>query len=81
VKKVKIFSISLGFTSFAFGLLKFISPFKDWYAAQIETSGLPHFMYDFGIIGEVVIGVSFLLPFIGYVKDKPKRRLLIFANI
>ena len=81
MKGTKAFSISLGFISIAFGLLKFISPFKDWYAEQIKTSGLPQFMYAPGIIGEIVTGISFLFPFTGYLNEKQSRILLMFANI
>ena len=81
MKKVKIISISLGIISLAFGLLKFVSPFKDWYGAQIDTSGLPQFAYAFGIMGEIIIGVTFLVPLlVSTISVSRKKWLLIFAN-
>ena len=59
MKKTKTLSIILGTISVLFGILKFVSPFKDWYAAQIETSGLPQFAYVIGIGGEIIIGLAF----------------------
>lgn len=81
MKKVKVISIALGVISLAFGLLKFISPFKDWYATQIETSGLPPATYPLGIVGEILVGVAFLLPFVITTTTKQKRFILLFANI
>ena len=81
MNKIKIISISLGIISLVFGLLKFVSPFKDWYTAQIETSDLPHSAHALGIIGEIFIGVAFLLPFILSVTNKQKHRFLVLANV
>jgi len=81
MKNVNILSISLGLISLTFGSLKFVSPFKDWYAKQIKASGLPHASYALGIAGEIIIGIIFLFPFTIRVSDKPKRLLLISANI
>ena len=43
-----------------FGLLKFISPFKDWYTTQVSSSGMGNAAYGSGIIGEVVTGLALL---------------------
>jgi hypothetical protein len=80
MNKIKIISISLGIISLSFGLLKFVNPFKDWYRVQIETSGFPASAYTLGIIGEIIIGLLFLLPFIISLDHKQKRLLLILAN-
>lgn len=80
MKKIKTISISLGIISLAFGLLKFISPFKDWYSTQIETSGMQSWTYALGIIVETLIGIAFLFPFIIPMSNKQKRLLLILAN-
>lgn len=81
MRTIKILSISLGIVSLAFGLLKFVSPFGDWYTAQIETSGLPHFAHTLGIIGELLTAIFFLLPFLISLEKKQKRLFLILANI
>lgn len=81
MNKIKIISISLGIISLTFGLLKFVSPFKGWYTAQIETSGLPHSAHALGIIGEIFIGIAFLLPFLLSLTNKQKRRFLVLANV
>ena len=74
-------SLLFGAIGLSFGLLKFISPFKDWYATQIATSGLPHSAYGTGIAGEIITGLLFLLPFTGGVNEKLKRLLLILAHV
>ena len=81
MNKIKIISISLGIISLTFGILKFVSPFNDWYRIQLKTSSLPHAAYALGIAGEIITGVTFLLPFIVPVADHQKRLLLILANI
>ncbi|MBS1529812.1 MAG: hypothetical protein JSU01_05865 [Bacteroidetes bacterium] len=81
MRNIKIASMSLGMISLAFGTLKFISPFKDWYAAQIKTSGLPTAAYSLGMAGEIVVGIAFLFPFFVGIGDKRKRVLLILASI
>jgi hypothetical protein len=80
MNKIKIISISLGLISLSFGILKFVNPFKDWYRVQIETSGFPASAYTLGILGEIIIGLLFLLPFIISVDNKQKRLLIILAN-
>lgn len=80
MKKIKVISISLGVISLAFGLLKFVSPFKDWYTAQIETSGMPPAAYALGIAGEIMVGIAFLFPFVVTISEKQKRSTLLFAN-
>jgi hypothetical protein len=50
-------SIILGFMIFMFGFLKFVDPFKTWYAVQIQTSGLPDSSYYAGIFGELIVGI------------------------
>lgn len=81
MKSVKVISISLGLISLVFGLLKFVNPFRDWYSAQIETSGLPQFAFAFGIIGEIAIGLAFLFPFfVTNISVTRKKGVLIFAH-
>lgn len=80
MKRIKSLNIFLGVVSLSFGLLKFVSPFKGWYLAQIDTSGLPQYTYAIGIAGEIIIGLFFLLPFFLMMDDKPKRSFLILAN-
>lgn len=73
-------SLVSGVVSLVFGLLKFFSPFRDWYLAQIESSGLPQYMYAVGIAGEIITGVAFFLPFLVLMNDRSKHLLLILAN-
>lgn len=80
MKNVRTLSIFLGLVSLSFGLLKFVDPFKGWYAAQIGASGLPSSFYALGIAGEIITGLAFLVPFILSVRDKQKGFLLILAN-
>jgi hypothetical protein len=80
MKSIKVLNIFPGVVSLSFGLLKFVSPFKGWYLAQIETSGLPRYTYAIGITAEIITGLVFLLPFLLSMDDKSKRSLLILAN-
>ena len=80
MKKVKILSVFLGIVSLSFGLLKLISPFKDWYLAQIEASSLPGYSYFLGIVGETMAGLAFLIPFLILKNNKQKHFLLTLAN-
>jgi hypothetical protein len=41
---------------FTFGVLKFVSPFRDWYTVQVTMSGLPVGSFTMGIFSEIVIG-------------------------
>jgi len=80
MKGQRILNVFLGATILLFGFLKFFSPFRDWYKAQLETSGLPQFLYPVGIGDEIVTGVAFLLPFLLSMNDKSKRSYLTLAN-
>lgn len=80
MKTVRIFNLLLGVVIFSFGLLKFVSPFKDWYLAQIDTSGLPKYVYSVGIASEILTGFAFLLPFVLLMDVKLRHLLLILAN-
>jgi len=46
----------------AFGVLKFFDPINGWYRSQIELGGLPSISYYPGILGEIAVGLLFLLP-------------------
>ncbi len=58
--ELKRVSVFLGFSLFMFGILKFIDPFKSWYAAQIMQSELPSPAYSAGIATELLIGIGFI---------------------
>lgn len=81
MKNTKILSITLGLISLAFGLLKFVDPFKEWYTAQIATSGLPSMSYLFGILGEILTGAALLLPFLVAMDKRTHRGLLISGHV
>ncbi len=53
-------SVLLGVSMFVFGVLKFVDPFKGWYAVQITGSGLGSHSYWLGIAGEIAAGVILL---------------------
>jgi hypothetical protein len=74
----RVSSVGLGVMSLAFGLLKLISPFRDWYGMQIEAAGLPSGSYALGILGEIVIGLAFLAPLI---LPAAKRTLWIVGSL
>ncbi|OQP68640.1 hypothetical protein [Niastella populi] len=80
MKSIKMLSLGLGVVSLVFGILKFFSPFRDWYHAQIESSGLPQYMYAIGIAGEIITGIVFFLPFLVMMNDRSKHLLLVLAN-
>ena len=50
----------------AFGLLKFLPPFKHWYASQIILSGTPGYLYWPGQLSEILAGILLLYPLIKY---------------
>ena len=43
---------------FMFGVLKFVNPFKGWYAVQVTNSGLGQISYPMGIMGEIAVGIT-----------------------
>jgi ABC-type amino acid transport system permease subunit len=49
------------------GIFKMVEPFRSWYNAQITHSQLPAWSAALGIIGEIVLGLCFVL-------------LMLFAN-
>lgn len=44
-----------------FGMLKFVDPFKGWYAVQIVESNLGQLSYVVGIAGEISVGIILFL--------------------
>lgn len=60
MKQVKAISVFIGASMFLFGVLKFVDPFKSWYAAQVMYSGLGNFSYWLGISGEILIGATMM---------------------
>ncbi|MFN8416985.1 MAG: hypothetical protein U0U66_11700 [Cytophagaceae bacterium] len=60
MKQVKAISVFIGASMFLFGILKFIDPFKSWYAAQVMYSGLGNSSYWLGIIGEITVGAMMM---------------------
>lgn len=80
MKSRKILTVFFGVTISLFGFLKFVSPFKERYKAQIVTSGLPQFVNPMGIVVEIATGIAFLLPFLLSMDDRAKRFLLTVAN-
>lgn len=62
-RSVKTLSIVLGLAMFLFGILKFVNPFKAWYAAQVSASELPFQAWSYwaGQLGEIGVGAALLL--------------------
>lgn len=73
----KVTSWFLAISMFLFGILKFVSPFKDWYSVQIATSGLGEFSYVMGILGEIVVGSLLILVLLYKRKIRTKTYKLI----
>ena len=53
-----------------FGFLNLFKPFSDWIRIQIAQSGLPTLAVPLAILGEMLTGIAFVVPFIfpGYFK-------------
>ncbi|MTI38935.1 hypothetical protein [Fulvivirga lutimaris] len=77
-KSVKSISLFLGISMFAFGMLKFIDPFKSWYTTQVVMSELPfqQLSYWSGQLGEILSGLIFLLLVLYRHKISPKKLTL-----
>lgn len=60
MKYLKITTWFLAISMFMFGILKFVNPFKGWYAVQILNSDLGQISYAMGIMGEIGVGVTLL---------------------
>ena len=58
MKYTKITTWFLAITMFMFGVLKFVNPFKGWYAVQVTNSGLGQISYPMGIMGEIAVGIT-----------------------
>ena len=71
MKAVRIISAFLGLSIFMFGILKFVNPFKGWYSVQIMNSGMSESLYWLGIIGEISVGMLFLLSGLFRKKSDP----------
>ncbi len=76
MKFIKLISLFLGISLFLFGVLKFVNPFKGWYSAQIINSGMGDLSYAMGILGELSVGVAFILSFV-FQRKVPYKRLLL----
>ena len=64
MKFIKFISLFLGVSLFLFGVLKFVNPFKGWYSTQITNSGMGELSYAMGILGELSVGVVFILIYL-----------------
>lgn len=82
MKYSKAISLFLGLSMFMFGFLKFFDPFKGWYSVQISESGLGIGSYVMGILGELVVGTTFLCLHIFRQGIRPKYNTLlsVFAS-
>lgn len=81
MKRDKFLNGFLGISMFMFGVLKFVNPFKGWYAAQVAGSGMGDASYALGIAGEIAAGVSLLaLLFLTRQKTEPWHKALRIAT-
>ncbi len=58
----------MGISMLMFGILKFFSPFKDWYTTQVTASELPFPSYPLGIAGEIFTGMLFIYVVLNFKK-------------
>jgi len=79
MKAVRIISAFLGLSIFMFGILKFVNPFKGWYSVQIMNSGMSESLYWLGIIGEISVGMLFLLS--GLFRKKLSKKVFSLTII
>jgi len=61
MRYIKLTSWYLGISIFMFGILKLVSPFKDWYNVQITNSELGQLSYPMGISGEIIAGLILII--------------------
>jgi hypothetical protein len=79
MKFIKRISLFLGVSLFLFGALKFVNPFKGWYAIQIANSGMGKLSYTMGVLGELSVGGTFVLMLI--FQSKISHNLLLHTVI
>lgn len=79
MKFIKFISWFLGISMFIFGVLKFIDPFKGWYAVQVNNSNLGDFSYAMGITGEITAGICMIFALLYQSRISP--RLFTFLII
>ena len=72
----RVATVVLGVAMLTFGLLKLVSPFRDWYATQISASGLPASSYPFGIASEILNGALFLGAWFLPTRARDLRRMV-----
>ena len=78
--RLKVLTLLLGVWMFMFGFLKFFQPIRGWFDVQFQQSHLPHEAILPGKVGEMVVGVLFLLPWLRRsLTVKSKDRILLIA--
>ena len=63
--RLKVLTLLLGLWMFMFGFLKFFQPISGWFDVQIQQSHLPHEAIATGKVTEMIVGLLFLLPWLG----------------
>ena len=67
---------------FPFGFLKFSHPFSVWFHTQIVNAGLPLISIPFGMFGEMLVGLMFLIPWLsGAFSFQRRRQINIVASL
>ena len=82
LKGLKRLSIFLGALMLPFGFLKFFHPFSGWFHTQIVNAGLPLISIPFGMFGEMLVGLMFLIPWLsGAFSFQRRRQINIVASL
>ncbi|MDR3456257.1 MAG: hypothetical protein P4N60_02335 [Verrucomicrobiae bacterium] len=82
LRSLKRLSIFLGALMFPFGFLKFFHPFSAWFHTQIVNAGLPLISIPFGMFGEMLVGLMFLIPWSsGAFSFQRRRQINIVASL
>jgi hypothetical protein len=75
-----VVALALGVIMFLFGFLKFFEPFHSWFQVQIAGSRLPAQAFALGIVGELSIGIAFIVSFAARARLGRCRQWLIVAT-
>ena len=78
--RLKVLTLLLGVWMFMFGFLKFFQPIRGWFDVQFQQSHLPHQLIFPGKVGEMVVGILFLLPWLrSSLTVRSKDQILLIA--
>ena len=81
LKRLKRLSVFLGVLMFTFGFLKYFPPISGWFVTQITNSGLPLISIQAGKLTEMLVGLMFLVPWVGDVSFQRRRQINVVASL